>query len=158
MKYRSASMSAKALRTVLFSEAGDKVVDQSEAYPTHHVAPGRVEQDPELWWQALVKSLRRIAEHPGVDLDHIAAISYACSSCTMVALDDRSRPLRPALMWMDERALQEAEEITRSNSPVLKYSGGKVSPQWMLPKTLWLMRHEKGILIRRFASSSKPIS
>ena len=151
MKYLiGIDVGTQALRTVLFSAAGDKVAELSEAYPTHHVAPGRVEQDPELWWQALVKSLRRIAAQPGLDVDNIAAISYACSSCTVVVLDDRSRPLRPALLWMDERALKEAEEITRSNSPVLRYSGGKVSPQWMLPKTLWLLRHEKGIFDQAF--------
>lgn len=151
MKYLiGIDVGTQALRTALFSEAGDKVLDLSEAYPTHHVAPGRVEQDPELWWRALVKSLQRIAGHPGLDRDNIAAISYACSSCTVVVLDDCSRPLRPALLWMDERALQEAEEITRSNSPVLKYSGGKVSPQWMLPKTLWLMRHERDIFDQAF--------
>src|SRR5512143_2548705 len=151
MKYLiGIDVGTQALRTVLFSETGEKILDLSEAYPTHHVAPGCVEQDPELWSQALVKSLRRIAGHPGLALDHITAISYACSSCTVVVLDDRSRPLRPALLWMDERALREADEITRSNSPVLKYSGGKVSPQWMLPKTLWLMRHEKRIFDQAF--------
>jgi FGGY-family pentulose kinase len=151
MKYLiGIDVGTQALRTVLFSEAGDKILELSEGYPTHHVAPGRVEQEPERWWRALVNSLRRIAEHPGLELNHIAALSYACSSCTVVALDERSRPLRPALLWMDERALQEAEEITRSNSPVLKYSGGRVSPQWMLPKTLWLLRHERDIFDHAF--------
>ena len=53
-------------------------------------------------------------------------------------------------MWMDERAVAEADEITATASPVLKYSGGKVSPQWMLPKTLWLLRHEPELFERAF--------
>ena len=48
MKYLiGIDVGTQALRTVLFSEAGDKIVELSEAYPTHHVAPGRVEQDPD---------------------------------------------------------------------------------------------------------------
>jgi FGGY-family pentulose kinase len=140
----------QALRAVLFTTEGEKIFETSESYPTHHIAPGRVEQDPERWWTALVECLRRTAAKSGVDLNDVVALSYACSSCTVVVLDETSRPLRPALMWMDERAVAEADEITVTGSPVLKYSGGKVSPQWMLPKTLWLLRHEPDLFKRAF--------
>jgi FGGY-family pentulose kinase len=140
----------QALRAVLFTTEGEKIFETSESYPTHHLAPGRVEQEPEHWWTALVECLRRTAAQSGIDLNDIVALSYACSSCTVVVLDETSRSLRPALMWMDERAVAEADEITATASPVLKYSGGKVSPQWMLPKTLWLLRHEPDLFERAF--------
>ena len=55
----------QALRAVLFTTEGEKIFETSESYPTHHVAPGRVEQDPEQWWTALVECLRRTASAVG---------------------------------------------------------------------------------------------
>ena len=59
-----------------------------------------------------------------------------------LAVGHRDEPLGPSLLWMDTRAADEAAEITRTRHPVLQYTGGQVSPEWMLPKTLWLARHD----------------
>ena len=56
--------------------------------------------------------------------------------------DEEGRPLRSALLWMDQRASREAEEISATGDPVLRYVSGRVSPEWMLPKALWLKRNE----------------
>src|SRR5665213_1794578 len=53
-------------------------------------------------------------------------------------------------MWMDERATNEADEITATGSPVLRYCGGIVSPEWMLPKLKWLMCHEPSTYARAY--------
>jgi FGGY-family pentulose kinase len=44
---------------------------------------------------------------------------------------------------MDQRAFREAEEISATKDPILRYVSGVVSPEWMLPKALWLKRHER---------------
>jgi ribulokinase len=46
---------------------------------------------------------------------------------------------------MDQRAFREAEEISGITDPILRYVSGVVSPEWMLPKALWLKRHEPKI-------------
>src|SRR5262249_34246285 len=55
---------------------------------------------------------------------------------------DAGQPLFPALLWMDQRAFQEAEDISATRDPVLRYVSGRVSPEWMLPKALWLKRNK----------------
>jgi ribulose kinase len=45
-------------------------------------------------------------------------------------------------MWMDTRATKEAREITATHNPALVCEGSLVSAEWMLPKALWLKRHE----------------
>ena len=52
-----------------------------------------------------------------------------------------SRSGRPCCGWT-HRAAAEAAEITATGHPSLWYTGGQVSPEWMLPKALWLRRHE----------------
>ena len=52
------------------------------------------------------------------------------------------KPLRPALLWMDQRSFREADAISATGDPVLRYVSGRVSPEWMLPKALWLKANE----------------
>src|SRR5262249_43410583 len=66
-------------------------------------------------------------------------------SCTVLPCRRDGTPLRRALLWMDQRAVREAEEITATSDPTLRYVSGIVSPEWMLPKALWLKRHEAAL-------------
>ena len=63
-------------------------------------------------------------------------------------LDCDGEPLRPALLWMDQRAFREADEISATGDPVLRFVSGRVSPEWMLPKALWLKRNEPEVYAR----------
>ena len=49
---------------------------------------------------------------------------------------------------MDQRAFHEADEISDTADPILRYVSGRVSPEWMLPKALWLKRNEPHIYDR----------
>ena len=77
-----------------------------------------------------------------------SAIGLDCTACTVVACDADGKPLRPALLWMDQRAFREAAEISDTGDPVLRYVSGRVSPEWMLPKALWLKRNEPEVYDR----------
>ena len=41
---------------------------------------------------------------------------------------------RNVIVWMDHRAVDQAERINTSKSPVLEYCGGAVSPEMQPPK------------------------
>jgi FGGY-family pentulose kinase len=49
---------------------------------------------------------------------------------------------------MDERAHAEADEASATGHEVLRYCGGKISPQWMIPKGRWLERHEPALFAK----------
>ena len=70
------------------------------------------------------------------------ALSLASTAVSAVAVGNDDVPLGPSLLWMDTRAAGEAAEISRTRHPVLRYTGGQVSPEWMLPKALWLARRD----------------
>jgi FGGY-family pentulose kinase len=52
------------------------------------------------------------------------------------------------MLWMDQRAFREAALISDTGDPILRYVSGRVSPEWMLPKALWLKRNEREIYER----------
>ena len=133
-------------RAVLFEADGTPVADATVPYATVFPRPGWAEQDPDAIWAALCTAVRGAVDAAGGAAP--VALSLASTAVTVVAVDADARPLRPALLWMDARASEEAATVDRSGHPVLWHTGGHVSPEWMLPKAMWLKRHEPDIYAR----------
>ena len=78
-------------------------------------------------------------EESRVPAEEIAGISVDAMSSTVLAIDDKGRHLRPAIMWMDVRSSDQAGRIAGTHNDALKYNGyGPVSAEWGLPKALWI--------------------
>ncbi len=135
----------QSVRSCLFDLDGAAVASASRPLATTYPKPAWAEQDPEEWWRGTIETLQEVLQASRVNPQEIAAVSYDCTACTVVALTEDGTPLRPALLWMDERAHAEAEEVSATGHEVLRYCGGKISPQWMIPKGRWLERHEPGL-------------
>ena len=91
------------------------------------------------------RAVRAAMAEAGVAADQVEALALATTNCTVVALDAAGRPLRPAILWMDMRAGAEAADVLATGDPALIVNGagtGPVSAEWMIPKALWLARHE----------------
>ena len=121
----------QSVRSCLFDLDGTVVASATRPLTTTFPRPGWAEQDPEQWWRGATETLREILQISKADPQDIAALSYDCTACTVVALTAEGKPLRQALLWMDERAHEEADEVSACGHEVLRYCGGKVSPQWM---------------------------
>jgi len=64
-------------------------------------------------------------------------------------LDKSGQPIQDAMMWMDVRAIDEANEIAESGDPALRYVGnGRVSAEWFPCKALWIKRHSPDVYER----------
>jgi len=138
----------ESLRAHVFDLAGRSRGVGKGAYATTFPEPGRAEQNPDDWWHAAGVAVREALAISGVALDQISAIACDTTSCTVVAMDSEGRPLRPCLLWMDVRAHREATEVAECGDPALRLNGGgagPVSPEWMIPKALWLKRHQPEI-------------
>ncbi len=133
----------ESVRVGIFTLTGKPIIFASESYPLRHPRPGWAEQQPDEWWSALVMAVRRSLQESGVPKESIVGIGADCTSCTVVAMDADFRPLRPAILWMDVRAADQATRIAQSGHSALKYNGyGNVSAEWMPCKALWLKEKE----------------
>jgi FGGY-family pentulose kinase len=141
----------ESLRARVFDLAGRAVGNAVSPYPTRFAPGARAEQDPEDWWQALGRAVGGAVAEAGIAADQVEALSLATTCCTVVALDAAGRALRPAILWMDMRAGAEAAEVLATGDPALAVNGagsGPVSAEWMIPKALWIARHEPALFAR----------
>jgi FGGY-family pentulose kinase len=130
-------------RVGLFDREGMPAVFHAVEFATSHPRPGQAEQDPDTWWSSLVQAVKGALQESGVAPEEIAGIGVDTTAATVLAMDKHDRPLRPAIMWMDVRASEEAVRIQETGDPALKYNGfGSVSAEWGLPKCLWIKTKE----------------
>ena len=134
-------------RVGIFDQEGAPLVFHGVEWETKFPRPGRAEQDPDEWWSSLVKAVKGALEQSDVSPEEIVGISTDTTGSTIVAVDQNGRHIRPAIMWMDVRASEQAERHRRYRRSALKYNGyGPVSAEWGLPKALWLKENEPDTL------------
>ena len=132
----------QGIRAALVDLRGRTVSIGVAPIETTYPRPAWAEQDPLRWWAAAREAIGLAIERGAIGPGRIAGIGLDCTACTVLACDLDGNPARPALLWMDQRAALEAAEIGATNDPALRYVSGRVSPEWMLPKALWLKRNE----------------
>ena len=146
--YLTADGGTESLRARIYDLAGTCLGQKAVAYETTFSPGARAEQNPEDWWQALVAATAGAVAAAGIDPAEVEAMCFATTCCTVVALDAEGRALRPALLWMDVRAHAEADAVLATGDAALAINGagqGPVSAEWMIPKALWLKRHEPAV-------------
>ena len=132
----------QSLRAALFDLRGNMLASDTHPYPIEYPGVSWAEQNPEHWWQAARLTVPDVLRVAGVHPRDVAGVSIDGTACTVVACERDGTLLRPAILWMDQRAHEEAEQVTATADPALKYAGGPESPEWMIPKAMWLKRRE----------------
>lgn len=133
-------------RAGIFDGEGNSIIFKEEQFDLSTPHSGWAEQNPDDWWNAVVKSTRKAIEESCTNPSDIKGISFDTTSCTVVVSKDDMIPLRPAIMWMDMRASEQAKRISDSGQAMLKYNGfGPVSAECLPAKTLWLKENEPDI-------------
>ena len=115
------------------------------------------EQSSENIWQAVGIAAREARSVAGARRSAIKGIGFD-ATCSLVVRDIDGLPLSVSadgdptwdtMVWLDHRALAEAEECSASGHPVLDHLGGAMSPEMQIPKLMWLKRR----LPERWASA-----
>jgi D-ribulokinase len=117
---------------------------------------GIVEQSSDDIWRAVCAAVRAAMAESGVPAEAVAGIGFD-ATCSMVVVDADGAPLpvgpsedaqRNVIVWMDHRATPQAERINAGGHDVLRYVGGRISPEMQTPKLLWLRENRPAIFAR----------
>lgn len=101
------------IKAILFSDNGKIIDSASEVYPL--ITPGvrKSEQNAENWWQALVRTVRKITIEPSVAA-RVRAVSLSTQGGTVVPVDAGFNPLSNAIVWSDTRCEEERLSVLES--------------------------------------------
>lgn len=116
-----------------------------EPYQTFYPKPGWAEQEPEDWWRAVTCGTRALLETTGVSPRDVLCITFSTQMINIVPLDARGGVLRRAIIWIDNRAGEQAERIMRKLGGAKLFAliaGATLSGKDGLPKLLWLKEKE----------------
>ena len=147
--YIGVDVGSGSARAGLFDAAGEKKAQAVSSIKQFRPATDFVEQSSTDIWQQVCKVVNAVIKDAGVNPLQVKGISFD-ATCSLVAVDADNKPVTVSptgnddqniIMWMDHRALVETDEINATDSEVLKYVGGEVSPEMELPKLKWLKRH-----------------
>jgi xylulokinase len=120
-------LGTSGLKAVVTTARGEIVGSAVERYPLHLLGGGGVEQDPEDWWNAIVRGTRRVLDHAGLDPGRVVGVACSSQWSGTVPVDAQGRPLMRAIIWMDSRGAEQVRRITRGFPAVAGYGVGKLA-------------------------------
>jgi sugar (pentulose or hexulose) kinase len=94
----------QSLRAMIFDAAGDLAAFEKLSYtPYIEQKPGYAEEDTELYWASLLSVLEKLREHNPALFKWIEGVGVTAQRDTMVCLEENGKPLRNAIIWLDQR-------------------------------------------------------
>ena len=132
-----------ACKVAAFDLEGRVLAQAAESYPVLYPQPGWAEQDPQQWWEAVCRALRRLWESGAVAPGEVAGVGIDGQSWSAIPLDKEGRALCNTPIWMDTRAGSLCQELEArvGGGKIFACSGNPLSASYTLPKVLWYKEH-----------------
>lgn len=94
----------QSVRGLLFDQEGHLRAKHKVGFePYFSQQPGYAEHDAEGYWRDACTALRKLGEEVPEMWKNIAAVTVTTQRDTVVPLDAHGHPLRPAIVWLDQR-------------------------------------------------------
>lgn len=137
MKLLGIDIGTTGAKALLIDPSGTVLARATVEYAMDTPQPGWTEQDPDDWYRAAVKCLEEIGQQPD-------AIGFTGQMHGLVALDKAGRPVRPALLWNDQRTTLEVAEMEQrlGSDRIRRTTLNPPLTGFQVPKLLWIRRHE----------------
>jgi xylulokinase len=121
-----------------------------EGHPTINPAPGIVEQEPDRWWGATVRAIRRLLAETEVDSEEIRAIGLSGQMHGLVLVDERGRPARTCITWTDTRDKDISGDMLEMASAEqwLDWTGAVPVAGLAGTRLMWVKENEPEVLQR----------
>ncbi len=158
MFFLGLDIGTQGVRAIVCDERGKVVAYSSRPLVTdggEELPEGWVEQDSLSWWEGASSCLGEVVtslKGEGISPEEIKAVSVTSTSGTIVPLGAGNEPLRKAIMYNDNRAVEEARLVNEAGAGLTSKLGYSFKPSFALPKIFWIKRKEAKIygLTKRF--------
>lgn len=134
----------------LFDVNGATVASTFASYPTDYPYPNWAEQNPADWQAAIFGATRDLLAMAGVSPAQVAVVSFSGHMQGALVVDKNGVPLRPAIIWADQRATAQANLLadTLGADQIYQLTGNRVSPAYTAAKLRWIQDNQPQIYRR----------
>jgi sugar (pentulose or hexulose) kinase len=102
----------QSVRAILFDPRGRLVAKQRVPIePYFSEAPGLAEQHVRVFWEALCQACHGLWEQVGIQKNALCAVALTTQRATVVNLDSEGNPIRPAILWLDQRRAEDLPSV-----------------------------------------------
>ncbi len=108
---------AQSIRVCVFDGSGRVLGSFQRSLDIDRPHHGWAEADPETWWHAFIEGLGRAVEQARISPQDISAIGISNMCPSLIAMDGQGRALRPAILYQDQRSLDQVAHIKKKLSP-----------------------------------------
>lgn len=153
--YLGIDLGTSGLKLTLVGTDGSVVAEAEETYAVQSPRPGWAETDPLDWEAALDRALNRLASSGAAAAGGAAAVGFSGQMHGVVLSSGAGEPLRPALLWPDQRAASVIGRWQALSPDVRGSLANPLVPGMAGPLLTWLAEHEPAVLDAAVVASPK---
>ena len=149
--YLGIDVGTTGVKAVLFDASGAELGAGLAEYRLETPRPDIVELDAEIYWQSVCRAVAEALKSSGRDANVLRSVAVTGQAETLIMADEEFRPVRKAVVWLDNRAKDEAKKIeARFGAEELFRMSGQTEmlPCWPAAKILWFRTHEPELFRR----------
>ncbi len=140
--------STTATKAIAWTPDGAIAGQARSPIPLSSPRPNWYEQNPEDWWRSACEALRELSKQ--IDPGAIAAISISNQRETFVPLASDGQPVRPAIVWLDQRCEDEIAWLTEKVGieKIHQITGKPADLAPVAYRIAWMLRNEPELFRR----------
>ena len=138
----------QSVRALLF-DLGGNLIDKVQVHiePYFSDQPGWAEQKPEYYWESLCQACQQLWQQTEIPKDAIAGVALTTQRATVVNVDRDGQPLRPAIVWLDQRRTEGLKPVGGLWGLAFKLSGMSQTSAYLQAEAEanWIRTHQPEI-------------
>ena len=143
-------------RALIFSQDGTVVALQQEPYEVLMPRAGWQEQDPDVLFAAIVRTVGACLRQKPDVAEKVAGIGFSSQMYSIFPVDETGKPMLQSIIWADSRSEKQSDDLREEFGPLYFYekTGCPQNSIYPLAKLRWIREMEPGI----FAAAKKFVS
>lgn len=141
-------LGTSGIKAVLIEGLSRVIASAAQPVAVSRPKVGYSEQDADLWVETVFTCLDWLAAEAPREMAAVRGIGLSGQMLAALILDERLRPLRPAMLWNDQRALAECADLLAAVPDIGRRTNGTPDPGITAPKLMWLRKHEPALMDR----------
>jgi xylulokinase len=141
-------LGTSGIKAVLIEDLSRVIAVAAEPVAVSRPQVGHSEQDADLWVATVFACLDPLAAEASREMAAVKRIGLSGQMLAALILDEALRPLRPAMLWNDERSIAECAELLAAVPDIGRRTNGTLDLGLTAPKLMWLRKHEPQLMDR----------